>query len=140
MRTIFEQQYGKDYYKPKSVSNFWNNNHIGYKSNGDRNRNLSLGEYLNKIKPYLRDIIIYLQNSDTWEVQLTVAINFISSKDAEEECIMHPKSSNIKSTSYNDVNKVVDELFDSICSRYQGNSETSMRGSDFIFDSVQMVY
>ena len=36
--------------------------------------------------------------------------------------------------------KVVDEFFESLRSRYQGNLETSMRGSDFIFDSVQLMY
>ena len=29
-------------------------------SNGDKNRNLLLDEYLNKIKPYLRNVIINL--------------------------------------------------------------------------------
>ena len=29
-----------------------------YESNGDKSRNLSLDEYLNKIKPYLRNVII----------------------------------------------------------------------------------
>ena len=67
-------------------------------------------------------------------------INFISSKHAEEERIMHSTHSNIKFTSYNDVDEVVDELFDSLRSRYQGNLETSRRGSDFIFDSVQLKY
>ena len=103
--------------KPKTVNNFWNNNYIEYESNGDKNRNLSLGEYLNKIKPYLRNIIIDLQNSDTWKIQLTIAINFISSKDAEEERVMHSRSNNIKFTSYNDANEVVDELFESLHSR-----------------------
>ena len=65
------------------------------------------------MKPYLRNIIIDLRNSDTWKIQLTVAINFISSKDAKEEHITHSKRENIKITSYNDVNEVVDELFDS---------------------------
>ena len=37
------------YYKPKRVSNFWNNNYIEYESNGDRNENLSLEEYLTKL-------------------------------------------------------------------------------------------
>ena len=51
------------YYKPKRVSNFWNNNYIEYENNGDRNENLSLEEYFNKIKPYLmRDIIIDFKN------------------------------------------------------------------------------
>ena len=38
-----------------------NNNYIEYDSNGDKNRNLSLDEYLNKIEPYMRNIIIDLQ-------------------------------------------------------------------------------
>ena len=46
-------------------------------------------EYFSKIKPYLRDMIIEFQKSVTWKVQLTIAINFISSKDVNEECVMH---------------------------------------------------
>ena len=53
---------------------------------------------------------------------------------------MHSTSGNIKFTSYNDANEVVNEVFESLRSRYQGNLETSMRGSDFIFDSVQLMY
>ena len=65
IRTYFEQEgEEEDYYEPKSVDNFWKNNYIEYKSNGDKNKNLSLDEYLNKIEAYLRNIIINLQNSD----------------------------------------------------------------------------
>ena len=53
---------------------------------------------------------------------------------------MYSNSDNIQFTSYNDVNEVIDELFDSLCSRYQRNLETSLRGSDFVFDTVQLVY
>ena len=42
--------------------------------------------------------------------------------------------------SYNEVNEVPDELFDSLRSRYQANFETSMRGSNFISDLVQLMY
>ena len=65
----------ENYYEPKIVSNFWNNNYIEYESNDDENRNLSLAAYLNKIKPYLRNIIMNLQNSDAWKIQLTTTIN-----------------------------------------------------------------
>ena len=41
---------------------------------------------------------------------------------------------------YIDANEVVDELFESLRSRYQGCLETSMRGSDVVFDSVQLKY
>ena len=40
---------------------------------------------------------------------------------------MHSKSNNTKSTFYIDGNEVVDEVFDSLRSKYQDNLETSMR-------------
>ena len=66
-RTSSEQQ-EEDYYKPKKVSNFYNYNYIEFETNCDRYRKLSLDEYPNKIKPYWRDIIIDLQNFDTWKI------------------------------------------------------------------------
>ena len=54
---------------------------------------------------------------------------------------MYSMSDNIKFTSYtNDANQILNELFESLLSRYQDNLETSMRGSEFIFDLVQLVY
>ena len=53
---------------------------------------------------------------------------------------MHLTRNNRKFTSYNDANEVFDELYEYLRSRYQGNLETSMVGSDFIFDSVQLIY
>ena len=62
---------------------------------------------LNKIETYLTNIIINFQNSDTWKFQLTIAINFISSKDTEEERAMHPGSDNMKFTSYEKKNPTI---------------------------------
>ena len=53
---------------------------------------------------------------------------------------MHSRIDNIKFTSYNDVDEVANEVFESLRSRYQENLETSMRGSGFVFDSVQLLY
>ena len=53
---------------------------------------------------------------------------------------MYSISNNIKIISYKDVNEVVNEIFESLLSEYQDNLETSMRGSDFIFDLVQLMY
>ena len=119
--TPFVQE--EDYYEPKRVSNFWNNNYIRYESNGDKNKNLPLDEYLNKIKPYLSNIIINFQSSDALKIQLTIAVNFISSKDDEEERVMHSSSGNIKFTPYGDANDVIDKLFESLRSKYQLNLE-----------------
>ena len=105
LRTLFEQE--KDYYKSERASNFWNDNYIDFESNGDKNRNLWLVEYLNKIKPYLRNIIIDLQNSDTWKNPLTIAINLISLKNAKEERLMHSRNNNIKFTLYSVSNELL---------------------------------
>ena len=88
----------------------------------------------------MRDIIINLQKSDAWKIQLTIANNFISSKDVDEERVMYSKSDNIKFMLYDNANDVVNEIFGSLISRYQIVLEISMRGSDFIFDSVQLMY
>ena len=74
----------------------------------------------------MRNIIIDFLNSDTWKIQLTIAIDSVSSKDVEEERVMHSTSDNKNLTPYKDVNEVINELFESLHSRYQGNLETSM--------------
>ena len=53
-----------------------------------------LKHILNKIKPYLKNIINDLKKSDAQKIQLPLAINFVSSKDNDEERAMHSKSDN----------------------------------------------
>ena len=82
----------------------------------------------------MRDIITDLQTFGTRKFQLTIAINFISAKDVDEERVMHPKSNNTEIMTYHNANDVVDELFESLLSRYQIVLQISMKGSDFTFD------
>ena len=49
----------------------------------------------------MRNIIIHLQESHVSKIELTIAINLILSKDAEEVCLMDLQSNNIKFTYYN---------------------------------------
>ena len=67
----------------------------------------------------MRDVIINLKKSNAWKTQLVIVINFISCKDVDEECVMHSKYDNIESMSYDNVNEVVDELFESLLLRHQ---------------------
>ena len=46
--------------------------------------------------------------------QLTIVINFISSKDIDKECLMHSKSDNIETMIYDKVDEVIQELFESL--------------------------
>ena len=54
-----------NHYKSIRVNYFWSNNYIEYKSNGDRKKTLSVKEYLDKIRLYLKDIMNDLKQSDT---------------------------------------------------------------------------
>ena len=127
-------------YKLARVCNVWSNNYIEYKSNGDQNRTLPAEENLYKIRPYLRDIINDLKESDTWKIQLTTTINFISSKDDnDEDRLMHSKSDNIEIIISDQADEVIKNLFDSLKNRYQ-NKLHSIRCSKFVFDCVQFLY
>ena len=81
------------------VDHFWINSYIDYKSNVDRNKALSVEEYLNKIEPYLiKDFINNINNIkkfETWKIELTITVNFISSKDNDEAHVIYSKSDNI---------------------------------------------
>ena len=95
IKNLFEYKKEENYYKPVRQNNFWNNNYIEYKSDGDKNKILLLEVYLNKIRLYLRDLVNDIEQSDTWKIQLTIAINFISSKDDnDEDGAMGSKSDN----------------------------------------------
>ena len=89
---------------------------IEYESNSGRNEILSVEEYLNKVRPVLKflrfskDIINNLKKSDSWKIQPTKAINFVSSTDNNEERVMHSKSDNIENMINNEANEVIKNL------------------------------
>ena len=87
------------------------------------------------VKPYLSDIInnhkthgecrIHSGNTITkrktqseCKIQLTTAINFISSKDSDETRTMHAKSDNVEIMIGSDTNEIIGELFRSLLQRY----------------------
>ena len=88
------------------------------------------------IRPYLKHVINDLQKSDTWKIQLSIGINFISSKDNNERRVMHSKSDNREIMSNDKTYEVIEELFQSLFSRYQIGLDTSMKGSGFAFDCI----
>ena len=69
-----------------------------------------------------------------------MSINFISSKDSNETRTVHTKSGNIEMMIGNETNEVIEELFDSLLQKYQKGLEESMKGSELIFDSVDLLY
>ena len=86
------------------------------------------GKNLKMIKPYLSDLInnhktdglerhhsgdkSWLEEtSSEWKIQLTMAINFISSRDSDETRTMHTKCNNVEIMIGSETDEVIEDLF-----------------------------
>ena len=130
----------EDYYEPVRTSNAFNNSYVEYESNRDKEKILSVKKYLDMVKLYLSDIINDHETQEEWEIQLTMEINFISSKDSNETRTMHTTSDNIEISIGNETDEIVEELLEYFLQKYQEGLEKSMKGSEFVFDSVDLLY
>ena len=68
-----------------------------------------------------------------------MTINFISSKDSDETRTMHTKSNNVEIMIGSETNEIMEGLFESFLQKYQGGLEESMRESEFVYDSVDVL-
>ena len=112
-----------------------------------RQRKKSINKkYLNIIKPYLIDIInehktyglvryhsgnkSWLEEtSSEWKIQLAIAVNFISSKDSDETLMIGSET-----------DEIIECLFESFLQKCLEGLEESMRGSEFVYDRVDVFY
>ena len=93
------------------------------------------------IEPYLADMINDYKSKGEWKIQLTAEIIFTSLKpDSNETRIMHTKSDNEEIMVGSDTNDVIKELFKSFLQRYQEGLQEKMKGSEFEFDGVNLLY
>ena len=69
-----------------------------------------------------------------------MAINFISSKDSDETRTMHTKSNNVEIMIGSETDEIIKNLFKSFLQKYQEGLEESMRGSEFVYDSIDVLY
>ena len=69
-----------------------------------------------------------------------MAINFISSRDSDETRTMHTKSNNVEIMIGSETDEIIKDLFESFLQKYQEGLEESMRGSEFVHDSVDVLY
>ena len=53
---------------------------------------------------------------------------------------MHPKNNNIEIVVGSEPDVIIQELFKSLLQRYEEGLEESMKGSEFIFDSVNLLH
>ena len=92
------------------------------------------------IRLYLSDMINDHKTRREWKIQLTMSINFFSSKDSDENRNLHTKSNNIEIMMGNEIDEIIEKILGSLLQNYQKGLEESMRRSKFNFDSVNLLY
>ena len=108
----------EDYYKPTEVKSAFDGNYVLYESRGDKDANLALYEYFDKIKPYLKDMIDDYKSKGEWKIQITMRIIFISFIDKNETQVMHIKSDNVEIMNGTDTSDAINKLIDSFVKIY----------------------
>ena len=105
------------------------------------------------IRPYLSDIIndhktlenlrVHSSNEaqfGEWKIQLTMSINFMSSKDSDEIRNMHTKSDNLKIIIGSEANDIIEELCESLLRNYHDKLEESVKRNEFVRNRVDLLY
>ena len=72
---------------------------------------------------------------------MTAEINFISLKPGSDETrVIYTRSYNEEIMNGSDTDQVIKLLFESLLQKYEENLQEKMKGSDFEFDVVKLLY
>ena len=142
IENLFEADDNDDYYKPILVKSYFNESHKYYESRGDKDKKLSIEQYLDVIKPYLSDLIndhkAIETSSNEWKIQINMHINFVSSNDTGEIPTVFAWSDNEEITLGNETDDIVKSL-NSFLNNYQKEELILRNGSNFVFERVGLL-
>ena len=124
---------------PILVKSSFKNNYEYYEIRGNKVKKLSTKEYPHKVIPELTELINKKKNKDEQKIQLSMGINFMSITDKEKTRTFHVKSDNEEIILGNDTNDIIKELIESILSKYQREEQVLGNGSNYIFESVDVL-
>ena len=112
IENLFDEVSEEDYYKPILVKSSFKGNYKYYESRGDKEKRLSVKQYLNKIRPHLYDLINdHKIARKVWKIQMSMRANFISSKDTGETRTLYVWSDNVSIMWGSHTDDITGELF-----------------------------
>ena len=140
---MFDNIDDDDYYKPILVKSSFHENYKYYESRGDKDKKLSIEQYLDMIKPYLSDLInenkAIETSSNEWKIQINMHINFVSSNDTGEIRTVFVWSDNEEIRLGNETDDIIKGLINSFLNNYQKEEIILRNGSNFVFESVDLL-
>ena len=91
--------------------------------------------------PGLADLINKKKNDRVeCKIQLNMGVNFISTNDTGEIRSFYVRSDNEEIRSGNETTEIITKLIKSFLSNYQEEEKILRNGSNFVFDSVDLLY
>ena len=132
-----------NYYKPILVKSSFKDDYKYYESRVDKDKKLSVKQYLYKIMPYLRDITndhkTIRNNSNEGKIQINMHVNFISSTDTGETRTIFVWSNNEEIRSGNETDDIINGLLNSFLNNYQKEEIILRNGSGFVLENVDLL-
>ena len=114
IENLFDKVSEEDYYKPILVKSSFKGNYKYYESRGDKEKRLSVRQYLNKITSHLYDLINdHRIARRVWKIQIFMRVNFISSKDSGESRTIYVWIDNVSIMRGSDTGNIIREIFTS---------------------------
>ena len=91
--------------------------------------------------PGLADLINKKKNDKVeCKIQLNIGVNFISTDDAGEIRTFYVRSDNEEIRSGNETPEIICKLIKSVLSIYQEEEKILRSGSNFVFDSINLLF
>ena len=139
---LFDNVNGNDYYKPILVKSLFKENYKYYESRGDKDKKISVKQYLYKIMPYLSDLInenkAIENNSNEWKIQINMHVNFASNDTGEIHTIFE-WSDNEEIRLGNETDDIIKKLINSFLNNVQKEKIILRNGSNFVFGNVVLL-
>ena len=128
------------YYEPVLVKRSFDGNYEYCEIRGNKDKKLSASQYLYMILSELKKLINKRKNnSNEQKVQLSMGINYTKINDKEKSHTFYVKSDNADITKATNTCNTINELINSFFPQYQREEQILRDGSDYIFDSVDML-
>ena len=124
-----------DYYKPILAKESFNRNYQMFTCRGDKNRDMDIDMYLDKVRPYLITLINEKKISDQ-KIQLDIAIN-LRHITKNDRITFYVKSKSITCLPSDNSEDISEMLIDSLRKYYSDKLMICRTGSSYVYDSAE---
>ena len=123
IENVFDNIDDNDYYKPILINSSFDENYKFYETKDNKDKKLSIEQYLDMIKPYLSGLIneskAVEDDFNEREIQINMLVNFVSSNDTREIRTIFVLSDNEEIWLGNETDDIVKRLINSFLNKYQ---------------------